>query len=114
MATNKKPPKHKQGIPPLMKMKLEADFRKENEKAKVAGIEYGMLTYKIASLAYIKNKTLSSKEDLSDFAEMMNKCKEFILEKHPIIDMIDYLSKEGYPITTDELVEIDSSLGQYM
>lgn len=119
MATNKKPNKHKPSINPLIKAKMEASFREENEKAKTAGVEYGILAMKIATIMYLENsgsklKAMMGKEPDKDFIEYIAYCRDIILQKKPIIDMIKSLQEKGYTTSVDRLVEIDPSLGQYM
>ena len=111
MATNKKPPKHKQGIPPLVKAKLEATMREENVKARRAGAEYGILTMKVAGIMAINGKNLTVKQ----YIEIADKTKEVILSLKPIVELVDELNKvldTNYSL--DDIVALDPSLGQYM
>lgn len=114
MANNKQPHKHKQTIPPLLKLKLESEFKKENEKAKTAGVEYGILAMRIAILMIATKDFNADDDSIKELVEKLKSCKDIIMEKKPIIDMIKNLQDKGYNISTDDLVKMDSSLGQYM
>lgn len=117
MSTNKKPHKHKPSINPVLMGQLEAKFKIENEKAKTAGVEYGILAIKIAAIMILNkhlNPTFSEKEKMiNGFIEKINSSKEIIMNKKPIIDMIKDLQDAGYDTSLDDLVKIDPSLSQY-
>lgn len=116
MATNKKPPKHKQSIPPLVKAKLEATMREENLKARRAGAEYGILAMKVADLMFLGPQHMfDNGNPIEDYIELNNKVKEIILSLKPITELVDEINKVlNTNYTLDDLVALDSSLGQYM
>jgi len=112
MATNKKPNKHKPGIPPLMKAKIESEFRKENLAARTAGVEYGLLATKIASLMILYSWS-KTENPFEDYVKELNNCRDIIFEKKPIREMIDILREKGYEVSDEELIKLDPSLAQY-
>lgn len=112
MATNKKPQKYKKpAMDALTRMKIEAKMKKENENARIAGIQYGTLAMGIISLmATLACSTVPEiRAYIIDGSEILS-----VNEYFPLPELIDKVnSKMGSKVTTDQLVEVDETLGRF-
>lgn len=112
MATNKKPHKHKQGPDPKLELYLANKMKVENEKARIAGKQYGCLCMGIIALM----ATLAESE--------LSKIRQYMIDGSEIIGEDDYLpldelikkinEKMNSNVTNDQLVELDPSLGKFL
>lgn len=112
MATNKKPHKHKQGPDPKLELYLANKMKVENEKARIAGKQYGCLCMGIIALM----ATLAESE-LPKIRQYMINGSEIIGEKEyiPINEFVSKVNeKMGSNITHDQLVELDPTLGKFL
>lgn len=112
MATNKKPHKYKgPSMDIKTRMTMEAKFRKENEIARIAGIQYGTLAMGVISLmATIACSTVPEiRKYMIDGSEILAG-NQYI----PLPEIIDKVNeKMGSSVTADQIVEVDPSFSQF-
>lgn len=112
MATNKKPHKYKG---PSMDIKtriaMEAKFRKENENARIAGMQYGTLAMGVISLmATIACSTVPEiRKYMIDASAVLADSRYIPLNQ--VIDTVN--EKMGSSVTADQIVEVDPSFGAF-
>lgn len=113
MAKKKNPHKHNPSDMPIKtRMAIEAKFKKENENARIAGKEYGVLAMGIiaimATIAHADDVT-KIRAYIIDASEILS--AQFHIELKELITLVN--SKMKSEITTDQIVEVDPSLAQF-
>lgn len=93
------------------RMNLEAQFRKENENARVAGIQYGTLAMGVIALM----ATIACSIPAEIRAYMIDASEVLAVKEHiPLEDIITLVNtKMKSNVTKDQIVEADPSYGQF-
>lgn len=93
------------------RMSLEAKFRQENENARVAGMQYGILAMGLIALM----ATIACSTPAEIRAYMIDASEILAVKKHmPLEDIITLVNtKMKSNVTKDQIVEVDPSYGQF-
>lgn len=93
------------------RINLEAQFRKENENARVAGMQYGTLAMGVIALM----ATIACSTPAEIRAYMIDASEVLAVKEHiPLEDIITLVNtKMKSNVTKDQIVEADPSYGQF-
>ena len=113
MAKKKNSHKHiASDMPIKTRMALEAKFKRENENARVAGKEYGILAMGIIAIM----ATIAHADDIAkirsyiiDASEILS--AQFHIDFKELITLVN--TKMKSEVTTDQIVEVDPTLAQF-